>query len=275
MNNVKSCVRKIENPHERNQTKMSETKQISGAWPLIKRFVPLGVLVIAITAFFKSGLHRHLSFDSIAVNYGQLAEYVMAHPVLASLALVAAYAIAVALSFPAAWLLTVTAGLIFGWLWGGALVVFGATIGACILFLAARYALGDYFRQKAGGLVAKMAEGFRNDAVSYMFFLRFTPLPFTLVNAVPGILGVKLSTFAWTTFVGIIPGVIAYSYAGEGLRSIVAERAEACGIGEPPCGTALSPGDLVTKEILIAFALLAVVSLIPVVLKRLRRKSTK
>lgn len=100
------------------ETPMSETKQSSNA-SLIKRFVPLGILIVAIVGFFGTGLHRKLSFDSIAVNYGQLAEMVAAHPFLASLALVGAYALAVALSFPAAWLLTVSAGLIFGWLWGG------------------------------------------------------------------------------------------------------------------------------------------------------------
>lgn len=121
-----------------------------------------------------------------------------------------------------------------------------------------------------------MGKGFREDATSYMLFLRLAPVfPFTLINVVPAILGVRLSTFAWTTFVGIIPGVTAYAFAGEGLRSIVSERAAACAIDQPPCGTALSPADLVTKEILIAFALLGVVSLLPVVLKRLRRSDKR
>lgn len=255
---------------------MTKPSNMEKALPLMKRFVPLGILLIAIIAFFGSGVHQQLSFDSIAMNYGQLENYVSTQPLIASLALIAAYAVAVALSFPAAWLLTVTAGMIFGWYWGGALVVIGATIGACTLFLTARYALSDFFKERAGGVLNKMGKGFRDDATSYMLFLRLAPVfPFTLVNVVPAILGVKLSTFAWTTFVGIIPGAIAYAFAGEGLRSIVAERATACEIDQPPCGTALSPGDLVTREILIAFALLAMVSLIPVVLKRLRREPSK
>lgn len=242
----------------------------------LKRLLPLGILVAVVIGFFATGLHKQLSFDQIAINYGQLTGFVAEQPVLSALAMLAVYTVATAVSFPAAWLFTVTAGLIFGWALGGLIVVFGATLGACILYLAARYALADFFKQRAGGVLTKMADGFRDDAKSYMLFLRLAPIfPFALVNVVPGILGVPLLTFAWTTFVGIIPGVIAYAFAGEGLRSIVAERATACAANIAPCGEALTPGDLVTPQILIAFALLGTVSLMPVVIKRLRgaRKS--
>lgn len=239
---------------------------------IIKRLLPLGILVAVVIGFFATGLHKQLSFDQIAINYGLLTGFVAEQPILSALAMVAIYALATALSFPAAWLFTVSAGLVFGWATGGFLVVFGATLGACALYLTARYALADFFKQRAGGVLTKMADGFRDDATSYMLFLRLAPIfPFALVNVVPGILGVRLTTFAWTTFVGIIPGVIAYAFAGEGLRSIVAERADACAAGVAPCGQALTPGDLVTPQILIAFALLGTVSLMPVVLKRLRK----
>lgn len=241
----------------------------------ITRFIPLLVLVVVIVAFFASGLHHKISFDEIAIRYGELSVLVGEHPVMSAFAAIGIYAAATAISFPAAWLLTVTVGLIFGWMVGGVFVTFGATLGACILFAAARYALADFFRAQAGGVLNRMAKGFRQDATSYMLALRLAPVfPFTLINVVPAILGVPFFTFAWTTFVGIIPGVIAYAYAGEGLRSIVVQRAEACAANVAPCGEALTPGDLVTPQILIAFALLGGVSLIPVLVKWLRRTKT-
>lgn len=257
-------------------TDMTQNASQSDAAPAkkstLKKLLPLGILVAVIIAFFATGLHKQLSFDQIAINYGLLTGFVAEQPVISALAMVAIYTLATAVSFPAAWLFTVTAGLIFGWALGGVLVVFGATLGACTLYLAARYALADFFKQRAGSVLTKMADGFRDDATSYMLFLRLAPIfPFALVNVVPGILGVPLLTFAWTTFVGIIPGVIAYAFAGEGLRSIVAERATACAADVAPCGQALTPGDLVTPQILIAFALLGIVSLMPVVIKRLRK----
>lgn len=255
---------------------MSETGGVNGTKNApnhaLRRFLPLGVLIVAIVLFFVSGLHQRFSFDQIAIHYGMLSTFVADQPILSALGVVVIYAAATAASFPAAWLLTVATGLVFGWATGAVLVIFGATIGACILYSAARFALADFFRQKAGGILNKMAGGFRDNATSYMLFLRLAPIfPFTLVNVVPAILGVPFVTFAWTTFVGIIPGVTAYVFAGEGLRSIVAERAEACAANIAPCGEALTPGDLVTPQILIAFALLGIVSLIPVVLKRFRR----
>lgn len=237
----------------------------------LKRLFPLAVLAFAILVFFLSGLYRQITFDTIALRYGALASWVEARPLLAVFVAILAYALATTLSFPAAWLLTVTAGLLLGWAPGSLAVVIGATLGACALYFAAKLALAEFFVARAGNALNKMAEGFRQDAVSYMLFLRLAPVfPFTLVNVVPAILGVSFPIFAVTTAVGIIPGVIAYAFAGEGLRSIVAERAEACAAGAPPCGTGLNASDLITPQILIAFALLAVVSLIPVALKRLR-----
>ncbi len=239
---------------------------------LLRRLLPLAVLIVLVVGFFASGLHNRISFDELALRYGELTGFVEANLPLALLAAAGLYALAVAAAFPAAWLLTVGYGLIFGWALGTATVVLGATIGASILFFVAGSLLADFYRKKAGDRLNAMAEGFRSNEVSYMLFLRLAPVfPFVLVNVVPAILGVRFTTFVWTTAIGIIPGAIAYAFAGEGLRSIIGERAEACAAGIAPCGEALTPGQIITPQILIAFSLLAVVSLIPVVLKRLRK----
>lgn len=241
----------------------------------LKRGLPLAVLAVLIVGFFASGLHNQISFDELARHYGELTQFVANNLALAMLAAIALYILAVASAFPAAWLLTVAYGLIFGWVLGSVVVVIGATIGASVLFFVAGSVLADFYRQKAGKWLNTMAEGFRADATNYLLFLRLAPVfPFLLVNVVPAILGVPFWTYLWTTAVGIIPGTIAYAFAGEGLRSIVGERAQACAANIAPCGEALTPGDIVTPEILIAFALLAVVSLLPVVLKRLRRQKS-
>lgn len=249
-------------------------KSTSKTGPL-KRLLPLALLILALVAFFASGLQRMLNFDAIAVNYGLLASWVAAQPVFATLAAFGMYTIATTLSFPAAWILTVAIGLVFGWFWAALIVIAGATLGATLLFLAAKLAFADFFRARAGGWIKTMANGFREDAVAYMFFLRLAPVvPFALVNVVPAILGVPLRIFVFTTAIGIIPGVLAYSLAGEGLRSLVVTRAAACAQNVAPCGAPLTPGNLVTPQILIALGVLGLVSLMPVVLKRLRRKKT-
>ncbi len=240
---------------------------------LLKRWGPIVLLLAALVAFFATNLHQRLSLDEIALQYGALRAFVADNKIQAVLFTMLVYLTAVAASFPAAWLLTVAIGLVFGWALAAFIVVIGATLGASILFFAARSLLADFFRARAGERLNTMAEGFRKNAVSYMLFLRLAPIfPFLLVNVVPAILGVRFRTYFWTTAVGIIPGTIAYSFAGEGLRSIIGERARACAVGIPPCGQPFSARDIITPEILIAFSLLALVSIIPAVLRHFRKK---
>jgi len=240
---------------------------------LIKRFAPPILLLAALGGFFVFGFNRLLTLDQLALNYAVLSEFVAENTAIGVVVMIIVYLVAVAASFPAAWLLTVAIGLVFGWALGAVIVVVGATLGASLLFLVARSLLFDFFRKKAAGRVELMAQGFRDNAVNYMLFLRLAPVfPFLLVNVVPAILGVRFSTYFWTTAIGIIPGTIAYSFAGEGLRSIISQRASACVAGVSPCGQAFSPADIITPQMLIAFTLLALLSLLPVLVKQLMNK---
>ena len=240
--------------------------------PAWRRLFPLLVLGLAIVAFLASGLYKSLTLDELALRYGELTAYIRANFWLSVLVTGIIYMTATAASFPAAWLLTVAIGLVFGWAVGAAIVVVGATLGASVLYFAARSLFVDFFREKAGERLNVMARGFCRNSISYMLFLRLAPVfPFILVNVVPAILGVRFSVFFWTTAFGIIPGTIAYSFAGEGLRSIISERSSACIEQVAPCGQPFSTADIITPQMLIAFTLLAFVSLIPVIFKYFRK----
>ncbi len=253
-----------------NQHKTTETK--TSVSPFL-RYLPVALLGIALVAFFASGLYQRLTLDELALQYSDLTSFLEANFWLSVVVTCAIYLGATAASFPAAWLLTVAIGMVFGWATGAAIVVVGATLGASVLFFAARSLLENFFRERAGDKLNVMAHGFRNNAVSYMLFLRLAPIfPFIMVNVVPAILGVRFSVFFFTTAFGIIPGTIAYSFAGEGLRSIISERAIACSQQIAPCGQPFSASDIITTEMLIAFTLLALVSLMPVILKQFRKK---
>ncbi len=240
---------------------------------LVKQWVPVALLIMAFVAFFASGLYEMLTLDELARRYGDLDAFIEHNFWGAVLGAIAIYILVTAASLPAATLLSIAIGLMFGWALGATIIVIGATLGASILFLVARSLLRDFFSKKAGDKLNIMAAGFRDDAVSYMLFLRLAAIfPFFVVNFVPAILGVRFFTFFWTTAIGIIPGTIAYAFAGEGLRSIVGDRAVACARNIAPCGQPLAPGDIITTEMLIAFILLALVSLMPVILKKIRKK---
>ncbi|QJE71877.1 TVP38/TMEM64 family protein [Aerophototrophica crusticola] len=230
------------------------------ATPAWKRLLPLAVLAAGIGAVFALDLDRYLSFSALAENRQALAGWVDANPLLAPAGFVLAYALAVALSIPGAIFLTLAGGLLFGVVAGTLYVVAGATLGATLLFLAARTALGDLLRAKAGPWLAKLEDGFRQDALSYLLFLRLVPaFPFWLVNLVPAFLGVRLSTFVIGTFLGIIPGTLVYVSVGNGLGAVLDQG------GTPDLGIIFTP------SVLLPLLGLAALSLVPILLKRFKR----
>ena len=114
---------------------------------------------------------------------------------------------AAALSFPAAAILTIFSGFLFGWLPGTVFAMLGATGGATLLFLAARTAFGGFLRERVGGFAARLSDGFARDAFSYLLVLRLAPfIPFFVVNIAPALFNVRLRTFVLATVIGILPG---------------------------------------------------------------------
>jgi uncharacterized membrane protein YdjX (TVP38/TMEM64 family) len=229
------------------------------------RLVPAAIVVAGLALLYAFGLQDFLSLGALAEHRDTLRGFVSDNAATAALAYFLAYALAVAVAFPAASVLTVFGGFLFGWLAGGALTVLAATLGATALFLAARTALSSVLRRRAGGGLARFREGFRRDAFSYLLVLRLAPVfPFFLVNIAPAFFDVRLRAFVAATVLGILPGTFAYAYLGSGLDSVLMAAARA--------GHDLSPADLVTPEITVAFALLAAAAALPILVRRLMRE---
>jgi len=229
-----------------------------------KHMVPLAVLIAILIAFFAFGLDKYATFDTLKDNREALLAFVRDNFVLAMLIYVAGYAVLTAASVPVASLVTVGGGFLFG-IWLGTFVtVLAATIGATVLFLFARTALGEPLRRRAGPYIRRMEEGFRENQVNYLLFLRLVPaFPFFAVNLVPAFLGVGTAVFTVTTFVGIIPGTAVYTIVGAGLGSVF-DR-----------GEEFSFNSILTPEIIAALVGLGVLSLVPIAVKRLRRRSKR
>jgi uncharacterized membrane protein YdjX (TVP38/TMEM64 family) len=241
--------------------------------PALRRWLPLLVILALGAGFMASGLHRYLTLEATVRYLDLLNGFIARHAVLAMLAYVSVYVAVVALSLPGALVMTILGGLLFDWLIGGALAVTGATLGAAVIFLAARTSLGATLREKAGPRLAGLAEGFRSDAASYLLFVRLVPLfPFALVNLAAATFSVPFLTFIWTTVVGILPGTFAFSLAGASLDGVVDSQREAfmaCkAAGAADCRLAIDLKALVSRKLLLAFAALGVVALIPMLARR-------
>ena len=229
----------------------------------LRRFAPIAVVFGGLVFGYAMGWHQYFTLSFLAESREMLLGFVADHYLLSTAGFALVYTLAVAFSFPAASVLTIFGGFLFGWLVASVLVAFSATAGATILFLAARSAFGNALRERVGGIAARLADGFEENAFSFLLIIRLAPVfPFFVVNIAPALFNVPLRTYVAATFLGILPGVAAYTYLGQGIDSVLVSAREA--------GTELSAGDLVTPQITTAFVALAVVAAIPAVVKRLR-----
>ena len=113
----------------------------------IKQWWLPALLVAGLVLFFASSAHRAISWQTIALHYGQITAYTEANLPLVAASFLLLYAVAVAFSLPVALPLTLTGGAIFGWL-AVLLVLGGATAGAGMVFIAARTAFADLARRR-------------------------------------------------------------------------------------------------------------------------------
>lgn len=246
----------------------------------VRRWLPLLLLAAVTCAVIAMGWHKLLSLKSIGLNYEALRHAIMDNLAVAVALYAAIYVAVVALSLPGALPLTLAGGLLFGWLIGSCATVIAATVGATIVFVVARSSLGEV-TSRVGPWLARLQDGFKEDALSYLLFLRLVPaFPFVVVNLASAVLGVPLRTYIIGTFLGIIPGTVAFSVAGAGLGSVIKAQNRsyhACLAKMPAspdlvCAYKIDTSALITKELILAFALLGIVALVPVVLKKWRAR---
>lgn len=234
-------------------------RQKSGLF--LRRLPPILVLLLGLGGFFYFDLGHYLTFAAFKEHRQDLVLLIDGHGALAVAVFLCGYTAIVAFSVPGATVLTIAAGFFFGTALATVCVVVAATLGATCLFLAARTAFGGVFKARVGPALAKMEEGFRDNAFNYLLVLRLIPLfPFWLVNLVPAFLGVDLRTYVLATFVGIIPGSLVYASVGRGLGRVVDE-------GRTP-----DLGVIFTPEVLLPLIGLALLALLPVAYKWIKKR---
>jgi uncharacterized membrane protein YdjX (TVP38/TMEM64 family) len=182
------------------------------------RLWPVYLIAAVLVTAWAFGLFDYLSLETLREQNQTLQTFVDENLILAVAAYIGIYAAATLFMVPGALWITVAGGLLFGLIGGSVATVIGATLGASGLFFAARTSLGKTLQERTGSFVKKMEKGFQEDAISYMFALRLLPLvPFPVANIAPALLGAKYRYYALTTALGIIPGVVAYTWIGSSL----------------------------------------------------------
>ena len=172
---------------------------------------------------------------------------------LAPLLFMLVYAAAAVLFLPGS-VLTLAGGALFGPVLGTLYNLTGATLGATLAFLIARYLASDWVAKKTGGRVKQLINGVEGEGWRFVAFVRLVPLfPFNLLNYALGLTRLRLLHYIIATYLFMLPGAVAYTYLGYAGRE------------------AIAGGEGMIQKGLLALALLAVVAFLPRLIGNLRR----
>lgn len=201
-----------------------------------------------------SGLSDLLTLEMLRNYRDQLLSMTGKHYISAVAIFILTYITVVALSIPGAAVLSLGAGFLFG-LWGVLYVNIGATTGAIIAFLVARYLIGDWIQKRYAEKLVSFNKEISVNGYNYLLTLRLIPIfPFFLVNILAGITRIPLATYIWTTMIGIAPASFVFVYSGQQL------------------GTINNLGDVLSWRILLIFVFFGLLALISVLVKRLKER---
>ncbi len=225
----------------------------------------LPLVVVAVVAILGAiALRDQLTFATLADNRAALLAFRDANYLLTALAFMLAYVVIVAFSLPGGTVATLTGGFLFGLFPGVVFNVVAATIGAVLVFLAVRTGLGKGLAARidaSDGRVKRMTQAIRDNGAPVLFSMRLVPvLPFFVANIIPALIGVRTPLFAVTTFFGIIPGGLVFTWVGAGLGEVFAR-------GETP-----DLSIVFEPHVLGPLLGLAALSFLPTIVKAVRRK---
>lgn len=221
-----------------------------------KKTLLFTVVVLATALFFYFDLGRYLALTSLKSNRAILMDYYDHNRFLMVAAFIGVYIVQTALSLPGAAILSLGAGAVFGAVMGAVYANIGATVGASIAFLLTRYLFHDVVVSRFGRRLQKINRELETRGLNYLLFLRLVPIfPFFLINLGAGLTRMPLRTFFFGTMLGIIPGSIVFCNAGSSLATIQ------------------NVSEVASPRVVIAFTLLGVFALVPVIYHKIRGRA--
>jgi uncharacterized membrane protein YdjX (TVP38/TMEM64 family) len=219
----------------------------------LKQMVLLCLLLTIVVVLEISGANTYLTLENLKRYQYNIEQIVVHHYVLSVLFYISLYIASTALAIPGGLVLSLAGGLFFH-TWPGVIYVnIGATVGAILAFFFARYILGDWVQKRYSMQLQSFNDEFANNGHIYLLSVRLIPVfPFFLINLLSGLTRVRLKTFVWTTSLGILPASLIYTFAGSRV------------------GNVTSPRDILSRPMLSALILLAMLVLVPVLWTKLK-----
>lgn len=188
----------------------------------MKAKIALAAVVVAlIAAFFIFDLQQYFSLEYLKSQKDALNALYTEKPLLVAGAFFLTYVTFAALALPAATILTLAGGAIFGFWTGMLLVSFASTIGATLAFVFTRFLFHDAIEAKFGDRLEAMNAGIEKEGAFYVFGMRLVPIfPFVMVNSLLALTKLKTWTFYWASQIGMLAGTAVYVNAGTQIAQI-------------------------------------------------------
>lgn len=223
-------------------------------------YTPLALILAAMLLVYFSGIYHELSFQEIKAKHAEWKAAIHEHPVQSAAYFVIIYILSVCLVIPDSTLLTLLAGLLFPFPLATFLVVLSETVGATLFFGATRLAFLhaplSYNRPALLSFKTKMIQ----HPASYLLFFRISHLlPFWLINLIAAFLNIRVYTFIWTTFIGVLPLSLVFIQGGAGLSHYLESN------------QTFHIAAIFNTQVKLALLGFAILSLIPVFIARYRK----
>ena len=187
----------------------------------IKKLAVLLAFVALVAAFFVFDLNQYFNLDAIKAQQQALNAKVTENPLVASGIFFVVYVLVTALSLPAATLMTLAGGALFGLGWGLVIVSFASSLGSTLAMLISRFLLQDWVQQRFGRRLKPLNEGIEREGAFYLFAMRLVPaFPLFMINLAMGLTHIKARTFWWVSQLGMLPGTLVYVNAGRELSQL-------------------------------------------------------
>lgn len=198
----------------------SQTAETTSPRSPLPKLIVLAALGAVIFWLYRS-YGQSLNISALADREAELRQYKDDNPLIVYSIVFVVYVSATGLSLPGAALLSLFCGWYFGFLRGVVFVSFASTAGATLAFLLSRYFLRDAIQTKFADKLKSFNESLRQEGAFYLFTLRLIPaVPFFVINVVMGLTPMRLKTYWWVSQLGMLPGTIAYLFAGSQLPNL-------------------------------------------------------
>jgi uncharacterized membrane protein YdjX (TVP38/TMEM64 family) len=225
--------------------------------PLLKPTLLLGGFALLILALYTTGCFEYFKWSVWKEIHIDIKQFVISNLWISLLLAVSFYTLAILTFLPGLLMLDLLVGYMFPAMIAILVVATSAVAGAMLIVWGCRLGFKSYFLNNDNKFFKKVQKGFSENETMYLLFLRFMPLfPFSLVTAAVSTLPVSYKKIAVTTFVGMLPIALVLTSVGRSFGDLI------------ELDTMPGFSQVVSTEMLVGFALLSLVSILPVLFKR-------